>query len=181
MSSLPLNGIKLDDLAAYTQVITDHPEQAMSEYGIVAEWRGGVHSEIRTLNQYIGGKEVVKDVSFHVGEPKELLGNNAYPTPQDYLLGGMAGCMMVGFVASASARNIKLDEVKLTIKGALNLRRFLNVDADAPVGFAEVQFNFAVKGDGSQAQYDEIIAGVQQSSPNYRTISDAVKVSAIVT
>ena len=181
MSSLPLNGIKLDDLAAYTQVITDHPEQAISEYGIVAEWRGGVHSEIRTLNQYIGGKEVVKDVSFHVGEPKELLGNNAYPTPQDYLLGGMAGCMMVGFVASASARNIKLDEVKLTIKGALNLRRFLNVDADAPVDFAEVQFNFAVKGDGSQAQYDEIIAGVQQSSPNYRTISDAVKVSAIVT
>ena len=181
MSSLPLNGIKLDDLAAYTQVITDHPEQAISEYGIVAEWRGGVHSEIRTLNQYIGGKEVVKDFSFHVGEPKELLGNNAYPTPQDYLLGGMAGCMMVGFVASASARNIKLDEVKLTIKGALNLRGFLNVDADAPVGFAEVQFNFAVKGDGSQAQYDEIIAGVQQSSPNYRTISDAVKVSAIVT
>ena len=181
MSSLPLNGIKLDDLAAYTQVITDHPEQAISEYGIVAEWRGGVHSEIRTLNQYIGGKEVVKDVSFHVGEPKELLGNNAYPTPQDYLLGGMAGCMMVGFVASASARNIKLDEVKLTIKGALNLRGFLNVDADAPVGFAEVQFNFAVKGDGSRAQYDEIIAGVQQSSPNYRTISDAVKVSAIVT
>ena len=152
MSSLPLNGIKLDDLAAYTQVITDHPEQAISEYGIVAEWRGGVHSEIRTLNQYIGGKEVVKDFSFHVGEPEELLGNNAYPTPQDYLLGGMAGCMMVGFVASASARNIKLDEVKLTIKGALNLRGFLNVDADAPVGFAEVQFNFAVKGDGSQAQ-----------------------------
>ena len=56
----------------------------------------------------------------------------------------MAGCMMVGFVASASARNIKLDEVKLTIKGALNLRGFLNVDVDAPVGFAEVQFNFAV-------------------------------------
>ena len=89
--------------------------------------------------------------------------------------------MTVGFVASASARKIKLDEVKLTIKGALNLRGFLNVDADAPAGFAEVQFNFAVKGDGSQAQYDEIIAGVQQSSPNYRTISDAVKVSVIVT
>ena len=86
----------------------------------------------------------------------------------------MAGCMMVGFVASASARKIKLDEVKLTIKGALNLGGFLNVDADAPVSLAEVQFNFAVKCDGSQAQYDEIIAGVEQSSPNYRTISDAV-------
>ena len=62
----------------------------MSENGVVAESRGGVNSEIRTSNQYIGRKEVVKDFSFHVGEPKELLGNNAYPTPQDYLLGGMA-------------------------------------------------------------------------------------------
>ena len=178
MNNLPLNGIKLDDLAAYTQVITDNPVEAISEYGIVAQWKGGVHSEIRTLNQKVGGKEIIKDFRFQVGEPEELLGNNAYPTPQDYLLGGMAGCMMVGFVAGASARGIKLDEVSLTIKGALNLRGFLNVDPDAPVGFAEVQFHFEVKGDSTQAIYDEVIAGVQLFSPNYRTISDAVKVSA---
>ena len=51
MDNSPLNGIKLDDLAAYTQVITEDATQAISEYGIVAEWKGGVHSEIRTLNQ----------------------------------------------------------------------------------------------------------------------------------
>ncbi|NDJ80245.1 OsmC family protein [Vibrio campbellii] len=180
MDNSPLNGIKLDDLAAYTQVITEDAMQAISEYGIVAEWKGGVHSEIRTLNQKVGGKEIVKDFSFEVGEPEELLGNNAYPTPQDYLLGGMAGCMMVGFVAGASARGIKLDAVKLTIKGALDLRGFLNVSEEAPVGFDEIQFQFEVKGEGTQADYDEVIASVQQFSPNYRTISDAVKVSAIV-
>ncbi|PQJ47170.1 osmotically inducible protein OsmC [Vibrio campbellii] len=180
MDNSPLNGIKLDDLAAYTQVITEDAAQAISEYGIVAEWKGGVHSEIRTLNQKVGGKEIVKDFSFEVGEPEELLGNNAYPTPQDYLLGGMAGCMMVGFVAGASARGIKLDAVKLTIKGALDLRGFLNVSEEAPVGFDEIQFQFEVKGEGTQADYDEVIASVQQFSPNYRTISDAVKVSAIV-
>ena len=49
-----------------------------------------------------------------------------------------------------------------------------------PVGFDEIQFKFEVKGDGTQADYDEVIASVQQFSPNYRTISDAVKVSAIV-
>ncbi|MFN1533186.1 OsmC family protein [Vibrio jasicida] len=180
MDNSPLNGIKLDDLAAYTQVITEDAMQAISEYGIVAEWKGGVHSEIRTLNQKVGGKEIVKDFSFEIGEPEELLGNNAYPTPQDYLLGGMAGCMMVGFVAGASARGIKLDAVKLTIKGALDLRGFLNVSEEAPVGFDEIQFQFEVTGEGTQADYDEVIASVQQFSPNYRTISDAVKVSAIV-
>ena len=66
-------------------MITDHPEQAMSENGVVAESRGGVNSEICSSNQYIGRKEVVKDFSFHVGEPEELLGDNAYRIPQDYL------------------------------------------------------------------------------------------------
>jgi uncharacterized OsmC-like protein len=56
----------------------------------------------------------------------------------------------------------------------------LNVAEEAPVGFEEIQFQFEVQGDGTQADYDEVIAGVQQFSPNYRTISDAVKVSAIV-
>ncbi|MCW1891342.1 OsmC family protein [Vibrio chagasii] len=39
----------------------------------------------------------------------------------------MAGCMMVGFVAGASARGIRLESVKLTIKGALDLRGFLKM------------------------------------------------------
>ncbi|GEM77734.1 OsmC family protein [Vibrio sagamiensis] len=179
MANAPLNGIKLNDLAAYTEIVTNEPAQAISEYGIVAEWKGGVHSEIRTLNQKVGGKEIVKDFRFQVGEPEELLGNNAYPTPQDYLLGGMAGCMMVGFVAGASARGIKLDSVNLTIKGNLDLRGFLDVSEEAPVGFDEIQFHFDVKGDATQAEFDEVIAGVQKLSPNYRTIADAVKVTAM--
>ena len=57
MSNAPLNGLNLEDLSAYTKVITDDATQAVSEYGIVAEWKGGVHSEIRTLNQKVGGTE----------------------------------------------------------------------------------------------------------------------------
>lgn len=180
MTHSELNGIKLNDLQSYVEIIEDNPVQAMSQYGIVAHWRGGVNSEIRTMNQKIGGKEIKKDFSFNVGEPQELLGNNAHPTPQDYLLGGMAGCMLVGFVAKASQLGIKLEELDLTITGTLNLRGFLNVDPQVPVGFPEINFNFNVKGNGTQEQYDDIIASVQQFSPNYRTISDAVKVTSLV-
>ena len=84
--------------------------------------------------------------------------------------------MMVGFVVGASTKGIKLDSVKLQITGALNLREFLNVDATAPIGFDEIQFNFDVKGNGEQEQYDEIIKNIQQFSPNYRTIADKVRV-----
>lgn len=179
MKNKQLNNIDIDGLRAYTQQVTHKPEDAISKYGIVAHWRGGVHSEIHTLNQQLGQTQIQKNFTFDVGEPEELLGNNAYPTPQDYLLGGMAGCMMVGFVANATAQGIRLDDVALTIKGDLNLRGFLGVDPDAPVGFHEIRFHFDITGDGTQEQYNEIIRKVQKLSPNYRTISDAVRVTAV--
>lgn len=179
MSKPLLNGIDLEALTTYAEQVAAVPGDAVSSYGIEAHWRGGVHSEIRTLNQRLGDTLIEKDFRFDVGEPEQLLGDNRYPTPQEYLLGGMAGCMMVGFVAGATSNGIRLDEVKLTITGDLDLRGFLGVDPQAPIGFAELKFNFQVKGSGTQAQYDEIVASVQQYSPNYRTIADAVKVTAV--
>ncbi len=179
MSQKHLNGIDLKALKVYTDQITEVPGDAVSSYGIEARWCGGVHSEIHTLNQRLGETEIPKDFQFHVGEPEQLLGDNAFPTPQEYLLGGMAGCMMVGFVAGATAAGIRLDAVTLTVRGDLNLRGFLGVDPDAPVGFAEIQFHFDVAGSGTQAEYDHLIAEVRKNSPNYRTISDAVTVTAI--
>jgi uncharacterized OsmC-like protein len=174
-----LNGIDLDGLQQYTALITQKEEEAISSYGITAKWQGGVKSQIATHNQTIGSKEVLKDFKFTIGEPEELLGNNAHPTPQDYLLGGLAGCMMVGFVVGATQKGIKLESVELKIEGALNLRGFLDVDKQAPVGFDEMHFKFDVKGDGTQSDYDTIIENVQHFSPNYRTITDKVKVSLL--
>ncbi len=174
-----LNGINLDGLEQYVALITEKPKEAISSYGITAKWLGGVNTEITTHNQMVGSKEIEKHFKFTIGEPEELLGNNGYPTPQDYLLGGLAGCMMVGFVAEATSKQIKLESVELIITGDLNLRGFLKVDKDAPIGFDEIQFIYNVKGDGTQEDYDAIIKNVQQFSPNYRTITDQVKLSVL--
>ena len=172
-----LNGINIDGLNDYIQLITEEPGEAISSYGIKASWKGGVKTEIRTLDQQVGSKHIKKDFKFDIGEPEELLGDNSLPTPQDYLLGGLAGCMMVNFVLGAAKRNIKLDSVELTITGDLNLRGFLNVDKEAPIGFDEIKFHFDAKGDGTQNDYDVLVRNLQHFSPNYRTISDAVKLS----
>jgi uncharacterized OsmC-like protein len=174
-----LNGINLDGLAQYIELITKQKEEAISAYGITAEWLGGTKTRVSTYNPQIGSTEVVKNFDFTIDEPNELLGSNSFPTPQDYLLGGMAGCMMVGFVVAASTKDIKLESVKLTIKGALNLRGFLNVDSSAPIGFDKIEFSFDVQGSGTKEQYNEIIKNVQQFSPNYRTITDSINVILI--
>ena len=172
-----LNDINIEGLDAYINVISENPKEAIVTYGITAKWLGGVKTQIQTHNQNVGSKEIVKVFKFSIDEPAELLGNNINPTPQDYLFGGLAGCMMVGFVVGATKKGIKLDSVELKIKGNLNLRGFLNVDKDVPIGFDKIGFDYEVKGDGTQSDYDEIIRNVQHFSPNYRTISDAVQLS----
>lgn len=175
-----LNGINLEGLNTYIDLITKNEEEAISNYGITAEWQGGVNTKVTTHNQKVGSSEITKDFSFLIGEPEELLGDNSRPTPQDYLLGGLAGCMMVGFVVGASNKGISLEDVKLHITGGLDLRGFLNVNQESPIGFDELNFSFDVKGNGTEKQYEEIINNVQRFSPNYRTIADKVRISTKV-
>jgi uncharacterized OsmC-like protein len=172
-----LNNLNLPALQEYIETVKQKPEEGLLSLGITAAWKGGVNTEITTHSKTLGSKHIERQFTYAIGEPEELLGANQAPNPQDYILGGMAGCMMVGFVATATAKGIKLDDVQLTIKGALDLRGFLDIDPDVSVGFEELQFNFHVKGSGTQEQYDEIVAHVRKFSPGYRTISDPVRVT----
>lgn len=172
-----INNFNLEALGEYVELITNKPVEAIAALGITANWKGGVTTEITTHSKKIGSTLVEKQFKYLIDEPNELLGNDLHPNPQDYILGGMAGCMMVGFVAGATAKGIKLEHVSLTIVGELDLRGFLEVSPDASVGFETLQFNFIVKGSGIQEDYDAIAEHVRKISPGYNTIANPVKIT----
>lgn len=172
-----LNNLNLPALQEYIETVKQKPEEGLFSLGITAAWKGGVNTEITTHGKIFGSKHVEGQFNYSIGEPEILLGDNQSPSPQDYILGGMAGCMMVGFVATATSKGIRLDDVQLTIKGALDLQGFFELDPNVSVGFEELQFNFNVKGSGTQEQYDEIIEHVRKVSPGYRTILDPVRIT----
>ncbi|MCT2406073.1 OsmC family protein [Chryseobacterium antibioticum] len=172
-----LNNVNLEALGNYVEVITNKPTEAIAALGVTATWKGGVNTEITTHSKKIGSVSVEKQFKYNIGEPAELLGDNLNPNPQDYILGGLAGCMMVGFVVGATSKGIKLDSVNLTIVGNLDLRGFLEVDPSATVGFEELEFNFEVTGSGTEDDYAAIAEHVRKISPGYRTIAEPVKIS----
>ncbi|WP_325893144.1 OsmC family protein [Grimontia sp. NTOU-MAR1] len=179
MSSSFINGINLPALDEYTQKTIKSAPQAISHYAIEANWVYGTNTKITTLNQKVGDIDIQKNFTFEIDEPEALLGENRFPTPQDYLLGGLAGCMMASFVITAAQKGIEIKSVKLTIAGDLNLHGFLEVDPSAKVGFDEIEYHFEVKGNGTQSDYDDIIQTVRERSPNYHTIQDAVTLKAV--
>ena len=59
-----INGIDTEGLQEYIERIKKKPSDAISSYGIKAEWKGGVKTEITALNQKVGETLIGKDFKF---------------------------------------------------------------------------------------------------------------------
>lgn len=173
-----INGINLEALAQYKNTVEQDAKNGMYAGGIKATWKGGTKVEVTTNDLTLGDETIPHNFSFTIDEPNQLLGAHVAPTPQDYLLGGLSGCMMVTFVAMASIKGIELESVNLEIKSGLDLQGFLGINETSPVGFDTVEYAFTVKGNGTEKQYQEVANQVVQFSPNYATVANKVKMKA---
>ena len=123
----------------------------------------------------LGSHKLIRDFEFTIDEPPQLLGVNAAPNPAEYMLGGLAGCMAVTFMAGATAMNIEIDALKIEIDGELDLQGFLGTNQEASSGFPEFKFIFHVAGNGSLEQYQKLMKRVSRHSPNFNTIKNEVR------
>ncbi|MGJ9460686.1 OsmC family protein [Oceanobacillus sp. CF4.6] len=171
-----LNEINVPALQGYIEDITKTPNNAMIDYKVNLEWMGGTKSKVTTKGIKMGEERLERNFSFIVDEPEQLLGEDSQPTPQEYLLGGMGSCMMVGYSVGASVMGIELEKLEIDIEAGLNLRGFLEVDPEAPIGFKNVKYTIRVKGDGTKEQFEQIHEKVINHSPNRANITDAIKV-----
>ncbi|WP_109852398.1 OsmC family protein [Aquimarina sp. AU58] len=176
-----INGINLEALGSYKNTVEQDPKNGMYSGGIKATWLGGTKVGVETNALQLGDEKIPHSFSFVIDEPEQLLGEHSSPTPQDYLLGGLSGCMMVTFVAMASIKGIELEGVSLEIKSSLDLQGFLGINETSPVGFDTVEYCFTVEGNGTEQDFKEIADQVIQFSPNYATVSNKVKmISSLV-
>ena len=171
-----LNNINISGLSEFANEVKESPKEGKAKYGIELNWISGTKSVVKTKNMQLGGHRLVRNFEFNIDEPGQLLGINSYPNPQEYLLGGLAGCMAVTFIAGATLMNIRLESLSLEIDGELDLQGFLGLNPDVNPGFPELKFIFHVEGNGTQEQYEKLMERVTMHSPNYNTIKNEVKV-----
>lgn len=170
-----LNNINIAGLSEFANEVKDFPKEGKTKYGVELNWVSGTKSIVKTKNMQLGEQKLVRNFEFVIDEPGQLLGINSYPNPQEYLLGGLAGCMAVTFIAGATLMEIGLEGLSLEIDGELDLKGFLGIENEGHVGFPELKFTFNVKGDGTAEQYDILMKKVMKHSPNYATVSSEVK------
>jgi uncharacterized OsmC-like protein len=170
-----LNNINIAGLSEYANEVKEQNIQGKASYGVSLNWESGTKTIVSTKNMVLGEHKLIRDFKFNIDEPSELLGVNSSPNPAEYMLGGMAGCMAVTFMAGATAMNIEINQLQLEIDGELDLQGFLGLNPDVNPGFPELKFIFHVRGTGTQEQYNKLIERVRMHSPNYNTIKNEVR------
>jgi uncharacterized OsmC-like protein len=170
-----LNNINISGLSEFANEVKEKNLEGKATYGVKLNWESGTKTTVATKNMILGEHKLIRNFNFTIDEPTQLLGINCAPNPAEYMLGGLAGCMAVTFMAGATAMNIDIDKLELEVDGELDLQGFLGLDDNSNVGFPELKFIFNVKGNGTIEQYNTLMQRVTKHSPNFNTIKNEVK------
>ncbi len=170
-----VNGIDVAALEETVAAITEDHARGVVEFTVNTEWTGQTRSETTVTHYTLGGERIDRQFKMVADEPFELLGTNSAPNPQELLMCAANACMTVGYVAQAAVRGITLTKCEITMKGALDLRGFLGIDAGVRPGYGSIDYNVALEGDATREQFEEIHAAVQATSPNYFNMANAIE------
>lgn len=170
-----VNGIDIAALEETVAAISDDPAKGIVEFSVATKWTGQTRSETTVTHYTLGGERIDRQFKMVADEPFELLGTNSAPNPQELLMCAANACMTVGYVAQAAVRGITLTRCAITMKGQLDLRGFLGIDASIRPGYGAIDYAVELEGDGTREQFEEIHAAVQATSPNFFNLANAIE------
>jgi uncharacterized OsmC-like protein len=83
----------------------------------------------------------------------------------------------MALIACASAKGIEVKGVESRYEGDIDLRGFLGVSEDVPVGYQGIRVYFKIDADISKEQKEELVRIAQKYSPVFNTITKSAPVS----
>jgi uncharacterized OsmC-like protein len=174
-----VNGINTEQLFSTIDLIKENPDIAKFKFRATNKWINGTHCR-GTINDFYGAlkeDDSRPPVDYDMDEPPVLLGNNEGRNPVEYLLVALSGCLTTSIVAHASAIGIKIKGIESRYEGDIDLRGFLGLSEDVPVGYQEIRVYFKIDADASDEQKEEMVRMGQKYSPVFNTITKSAPVS----
>ncbi|MFC3052138.1 OsmC family protein [Kordiimonas pumila] len=168
------NNLSLSGLSEFANEVREAPEEAEISYGVNLTWETATRSAVKTKPMKVGPHKVSRSFSWKVDEPRQLLGANHGPNPQELMLSGLGACIMVAFVVGATAKGVQLDSLEVDVEGDLNLSGFLGLGGEGPMGFPKIRYTLKVMADAPKDLLEEIHLQAVAHSPNAMTIANPV-------
>jgi len=174
-----VNGVNVAGMYGTIDAIKDDPEIAEFKFRVKNKWVNGGNNHITISDFYGAKKDHTHDKPFELDadEPPLLLGEDIGPNPVEYALTALSACITTALAYHAAAKNIQLKGVESRLEGDLDLRGFLGISEDVPVGYKNIRVYFKIDADISKEKKRELIEAGQKYSPVFNTISNATPVS----
>jgi uncharacterized OsmC-like protein len=168
------NGIPVAGISELVEEIRRDPKQGLLQCGVGIDWQNGTRGQVKTLPLQFGAHQVSRDFSWIIDEPRQLGGGNHGPSPQEFLLSGVAACIMVGFTVGASIMGVQLESLRVEVQGELDLAGFLGITDASTVPLKSINYQISVAGDGSAEQFETLRREAVTHSPNAMTVFKGV-------
>jgi uncharacterized OsmC-like protein len=174
-----INGVNVDQLFANINLLKEQPDLAKFKFRATNAWVDGSHNRATVKDFYGAGQEDTsrKPLVYDLDEPPALLGRDLGANPVEYLLVALSGCITTALVTHASAKGITLRKVESRYEGDIDLRGFLAISEDVPVGYQSIRVYFKIEADISEGEMGELLRMAHKHSPVAATISQSTSVS----
>jgi uncharacterized OsmC-like protein len=100
-----------------------------------------------------------------VDEPKNLGGTDEGPTPVDFLLAGLAGCINVVGHIVAKELGFKLNGISVELEGDLNPARFLGKSKEQRAGYKDIRVKIKPDTDIDKATLEKWLEIIEDRCP----------------
>jgi uncharacterized OsmC-like protein len=158
-----LNDVDLDAVTALAQAVAADETAGATTWRADVTWQGAFRSSARIR----GFAELPSD------EPSALGGTDTAPNPVEQLLAALGHCLTVGYAANASAQGIELTEVRVQVRGDLDLHAFLGL-RPGHAGFTGITATVHLAADAPAEQLEELHRAVVATSPVGHTLQVAI-------
>lgn len=174
-----VNGVNVDQLFNAIDLLKEKPELALFKFRATNKWLGGTKGQATVKDFYGPGQEDTSREarSFDLDEPTVLLGKGEGTNPVEYLLVALSGCITTSLVVHASAKKIPLRGIESRFEGDIDLRGFLGISQEVPVGYREIRVYFKIDADISNEQKEELLRMGEKYSPVANTIKSQTPIS----
>ncbi|MGB5812814.1 MAG: OsmC family protein [Polyangiales bacterium] len=174
-----MNGVDVPTLFATINAVGEQPELAKFQFRASNKWVRGTHSR-STIEGFsgAGGEHAqTQDFVYDGDHPPVLCGAGNAPTPVEFLLHAIAGCITAGIGNIASARGVELESIESTVEADLDARGMLGLAEDVRNGYSGIRLSFKVVGDAPAEKLRQIVQQSQDRSAVFDVLTNGCPVS----
>lgn len=85
-----------------------------------------------------------RNFSLFIDEPDNLGGKDKGPNPVEFLLFALGGCLGIVIQVICKEKNIKINSLKMHLKGDLNPLRFMGKDFSERAGYKNIDLEIEI-------------------------------------